>query len=267
MNQGLSRTVSRLLRPLVRYLIAQGFTVIAFLDLLKVVYVEEALAGDQSRATDSQVSLLTGIHRKEVKRLRMLVAEQDAPAGIGRGTNIAARLVAAWVSSPDMRDRDGILKRLPLHGTNEPSFEVLARRIKADMRPRAIVDDLVRAQAVIVDPDGLLRLVRSAYVPDVPEEKLNFLADNVGDHLASAIHNLGANPPFLERALYLDALPIAVINGMRPRIEAAADHLLQDLHQELTPFETATDVDGVRRLRVGVYYYEDHPPLKSGELP
>ena len=263
MNAAFQRALDRLLRPLVRYAMAQGFTFVAFAELLKTLYVDEALHRTTDRApTGSELSLVTGIHRKDIKRLRALVAESLQPARLGRGAHRGAQLVAAWTTSDDTRDASGRPRRLPLHSEAGPSIETLARRIKADMRPRAILDELIRAHVVAIDDDGCARLLRSAYVPEAPEERLDFLAHNVGDHMACAFHNLSGDPPFLERALYLDALPADVAAQARPRIEMAADRLLQDLHKDLNPLECVhKDVAGARRIRVGVYYYEDNALL------
>ncbi len=266
MSDSLNQAVHRLLRPLVRYLIGRGVTFTSLASLLKVVYVEEGLARHGGRpSTDSDLSLATGIHRKEIKRLRTLITEHDNPRDAARGAHIAAQLIGAWVSSDDTREADGRLKDLPLHSATELSFETLTRRIKADVRPRAILDDLIRARAATYEEGGRVRLLRTAYVPDVPHDKLVFLADNVGDHMASAFHNLGTGTPFVERALFFDALPHAALDAARPGIEAAADRLLQGLHRDLTPLESGTETDGQsRRLRVGVYYYEEPTTPEEG---
>jgi hypothetical protein len=63
----------RLLRPLVKLLTAQGLTYPMLADLLKQIYVDVAVrefALGEAAPTDSRVSLLTGVHRKDVKRLR-----------------------------------------------------------------------------------------------------------------------------------------------------------------------------------------------------
>lgn len=257
MNATLTHTVRRLLRPLVRHLIGQGFTWTALVTLLKTLYIEEALARTSGRApTDSDLSLVTGIHRKDVKRLRTTILE-ESDITISRGTHIAAQLIGAWVSHESARNADGDLKALPIHSTTELSVESLVKHIKADMRPRAILDDLLRTQAVAIEDDGKVRLLRDAYVPDIPEEKLHFLADNVGDHMAAAFHNLSDQPPFLERALYFDTLSPSVLADARPRIDAAANDMLQTFYRELTPHEAPGP--GARRVRLGVYYYEDTP--------
>ncbi|HUX18312.1 MAG TPA: DUF6502 family protein, partial [Acidithiobacillus sp.] len=102
MNGVLKTAVLAILRPLVRYLIGQGWTYGALADALKMVYVAEASQhygeADGRTLTDSRVSLLTGIHRKEVKRLRLLLEEHGERPMLRHGANIAAQVVAAWVS-------------------------------------------------------------------------------------------------------------------------------------------------------------------------
>ncbi len=265
MSDVLNQAVHRLLRPLVRYLIVQGVTFPNLANLLKIIYVEEGLAHDWGRGpTDSDLSLATGIHRKEIKRLRAMVTQHSTTQEMTRGAHNTAKLIGAWVSSEDTREADGSPKRLPIHSATELSLETLTRRIKADMRPRAILDDLIRADAAIVDADGRVRLLRTAYVPEAPYDKLAFLADNVGDHMASAFHNLSSDTPFFERALFFDALPSAAVQAARPRIEAAADHLLQGLNRDLMSLESGVQTDPqAQRLRIGVYYYEE--PVSSGD--
>ena len=63
--------LKRLLRPLVRLLIAKGVTLPAMIELLKDVYVGVAVHDLESGSkgpTDSRVSVMTGVHRKDVKR-------------------------------------------------------------------------------------------------------------------------------------------------------------------------------------------------------
>lgn len=255
MNKALYGALRRLLRPLVRYLISQGYTLAAFTEVVRTLYMEEAIAGGGARATDSHLSLVTGIHRKEIKRLRATLAD-DQTESLPPADNLAAQLVAAWVSSPDTRGGDGPLS-LPLRDPVGPSIETLTRAIKADMRPRAILDVLLQTGVVARTSNGRYRLLRSAFVPDLPEDKLAFLGTNVGDHLRSALHNLQTTEPFLERALYIDAIPADALATLRPDIRKAADELLQNLNRALTPFEQPVSTPNSRRLRIGVYYYED----------
>ena len=64
------QAVRAILRPLVRALIAQGVTATAFYRIVKQTYVEVASDAAGRSATDSQVSVMTGVHRRDVKALR-----------------------------------------------------------------------------------------------------------------------------------------------------------------------------------------------------
>src|SRR5665647_525774 len=81
-NQSTSSTESQppvvaairyLLRPLVRLLLSHGISFPTFCDLVKSAYVkvaEEEFKLASKPQTDSRISLLTGIHRREINRLR-----------------------------------------------------------------------------------------------------------------------------------------------------------------------------------------------------
>src|SRR6516165_1390108 len=103
--------IARILRPLVRLFIRCGISFPALCDLLRELYVnvaeyDFALPGKEQ--TDSRVSLLTGIHRKEVRRLRGAGAPVSAvPATLSRTSRIFAR----WLAAPEFTDSDG--KPLP----------------------------------------------------------------------------------------------------------------------------------------------------------
>ena len=86
----LVRALRRLLRPLVRLLLAKQVTYPFLANLLKAVYVEVAerefaIAGKSQ--TTSRLSLLTGIHRKDAERLRLVLwfAQGSAVSGVGTG--------------------------------------------------------------------------------------------------------------------------------------------------------------------------------------
>ena len=75
----LLRACKRILRPLIKAMIAHGITLPAVLSVLKQVYVEVAVDSfrlDGKPITDSRVSMLTGVHRKDVRTVR----ERGVPA-------------------------------------------------------------------------------------------------------------------------------------------------------------------------------------------
>src|ERR1700745_2746954 len=91
--------LARLLRPLVRLCIRSGMTFPALAQLLRELFVnvaEHDFALQGKEQTDSRVSLLTGISRKEVARLRGAGAPvHETPAAVSLTSAVIARWLAA----------------------------------------------------------------------------------------------------------------------------------------------------------------------------
>ena len=61
------------MRPVIRLMMRHGIVLQSFQELVKSVYTEEAekeIRTSGNPVTDLQISLMTGLHRKEVKRFR-----------------------------------------------------------------------------------------------------------------------------------------------------------------------------------------------------
>jgi hypothetical protein len=262
MDADLEAMLVRLLRPLVGALMRRGVGYIALRDLLKRVYVEEALSQHETpgAATDSTISLVTGINRREVKALREALALEVPVETRERATgmSMAARAVATWASAAAFREADGTPRPLQLpddeHG---PGFDALLRLAKVDVRAKTVQEELIRAGVAERMADGRLRLLRAAFTPETPHGMMLFLADNVGDHLRAALHNLeGGAPRFIERALFHNRLTAAQLEAVRPQLTEMAAGLLRDANAALLAAPAEGETTNQRRLRLGVYYYE-----------
>lgn len=274
MDKALKTALLTILRPLVRYLIGRGWTYPVLSELLKSVYVAEAQSHygeDPESVTDSRISLLSGIHRKDVKRLRAELREASATPALRRDASLAARVVASWVSSPRYLDSRKHPKPLPVSaGGSRLSFEKLVRETRADMRPNVILEELVRVGVAEVSADNAVRLLRHAYVSDLPRDKVVYLGDNVCDHLQSALHNLtGQGRPFLERAVYYELIAPEALEQIRPELFRLSEEFLQVVNRKVMPLNT----DAIRRLephgrrmRLGVFYYEDKSRVTADEV-
>jgi hypothetical protein len=93
-----------LLRPLIRLLLSHGISFQVFCELAKSVYVkvaEEEFRLASKPQTDSRISLLTGIHRREINRLRNeLVTEIN----LSQHASMSALLLTIWSGHPDYLD-------------------------------------------------------------------------------------------------------------------------------------------------------------------
>ena len=235
-----------LFAPLARLLVAQG---VAFPDLaerLKGHYVRAATAQAEGKPTDSRLSVLTGLQRRDVARLKGFAAKPPRPSPL-------TRLVALWSSDPDYAP-DGASRALPRHGP-APSFEALAKRIRKDVHPRALLDTLLEAGTAALSEDGqTVHLRQTAYVPAPGSEaQLGYLAVNVGDHLATAADNLSGQPPRFERALHYRGLTEAQARALAKEFEAGQTALLETLNRKAHAMKQDAPEGANARIRAGGY--------------
>ncbi|CAA2156051.1 DUF6502 family protein [Methylobacterium brachiatum] len=262
--------LARLLRPLVRLLVARGLTFPALTDLLRELYVnvaEHDFALPGKEQTDSRVSLLTGIHRKEVRRLRGAGAPVSAvPAVVSR----TSRIIARWIADPAFTDPQG--QPLPLPRTAEagaPSFEALVAGVTRDLRPRAVLDEWLDRGLAFTDAQDRIVLAEAAYVPrgdGGAEPQLYYFGRNLHDHIAASVANiLGDTPRFLERAVHYDGLSKELAAQLEARAREIAMAALQQANREAHA-ACATDPGGPHRWNFGLYVYaEAAPPARPAD--
>ena len=258
------------LRPLARLMIARGITLPAAVAALKEVFVEVAARDFRLRGklpSDSRVSLLTGLHRKDVRAIR----ENAHPLSAPRSGGLGATVVGRWLGDPAFAAADGrprALPRLPSEDPAAPSFEVLVTGISKDVRPRTVLDELLRLG--ILDWDQTadeVRLLKEAFVPSGPSEALlGFFRDNLHDHLAAAVGNLLAAPEAnraFERAVYYNRLRPGDVAALEAEARTLALAAMRHLNSLALERQQAARGDQAarERFRFGAFFFRaDDPP-------
>jgi hypothetical protein len=244
-----------LLRPLVRVMIACGVTLPALVAALKECFVEVAVSDFRlggREASDSRASLVTGVHRKDVRAIR----ERSRPVSTPRAGGLAATVVGRWLGRPDHLDTAGQPRRLP-----RPDFDALVAGVSKDVRPRTVLDELLRLGLVELGAGDTVRLLVDAFVPARDgEELLAFFRLNLHDHLAAAAANLLAGPDerrFLERAVYYNNLRPADVDRLEAEARTLALAALRHLNGlALEMQQAAREIGGAsERFRFGVYFF------------
>jgi hypothetical protein len=259
-SNALGRAVMRLLRPLVRLLLERQLEFSFVSNLLKALYVEVAehdLAIPERRATDSRISLLTGIHRREVKRIRGELRER---AGIPKAVTLGALLVSRWIGDPEFVDAEGRPRALPRRAAGaEPSFESLVGSVSTDIPPRSILDEWLRLGVVEEDESRLLRLVTESFVPEQGfDEKAHFFGRNLRDHIATGAHNLvGVRPAFFDRSVYYDGLTRESAEKLSEIASKDGAALLNKMNREALELQRADQGKerAKHRMTLGSYFY------------
>lgn len=263
----------RILRPLVRLLLAHGVTYPFLANLLKSVYVEvakEEFPLPEKKQTDSRISLLTGVHRKDVKRLseEPKVGKLPPPS-----ISLGAQLVARWVSQAAYLDRQRRPRPLPrlARDGGVRSFEALVESVSKDIRPRAILDEWLRLGVARIDEQDRVCLNVEAFIPEKGlDEKAYYFGQNLHDHLAAGVHNLlGRPPPFLERSVYYDRLSPASIQELTVLSKEVGMQALKEINRRAIKLERrdAAGQNAGMRMNFGIYFFSaphDDTPNEEG---
>lgn len=262
----------RVLRPLVHLLLAKGVTYPILADFLKSVYVEVAdkdFEIEGKSQTDSRISLLSGVHRKDVKRLRQDAYKEDTiPAAVSLG----AQLVARWTGDKKYRDKDGKLRTLSKleKDGGALSFEALVKSVSKDIRSRAVLDEWLRLGIVTIEEGDNVRLSTDAFIPDKGfDEKAFYFGQNISNHLAaSALNLLDHKPPFMDRSAHYDELSIESVNELHALARTVGMEAIHTISQRAMELEEQdkTSNEEKHRMNFGVFFYSQEDEKDSDDV-
>ena len=100
--------------------------------------------------TDSRISIMTGVHRKDVRTIR-----QSGSLKLGHSP-LHARALAQWTGNLKFLTPDGT--PAPLAKTGLGSFEDLVASVSTDIRPRTLLDEWQQRGVVSVVDDTIITL-------------------------------------------------------------------------------------------------------------
>lgn len=262
-DKPITRALRHLLRPLVRLLLSQGISFQVFSEMVKAAYVrvsEEEFKLDAKPQTDSRISLLTGIHRREVSRLRN---QSDVRSELSQHASMSALLLTIWSGHPEYLDEQSKPRPLPRLASQSggPSFESMVRSISKDFRARVVLDEWLRQGIVTLDQHDQVHLTTEAFVqPKGIDEKIFYFGKNIHDHLAATVHNLNGPPPlFMERCVYYDKLTQASIDELASYSREIGMKALHAVNKRAA-FLQQRDMgkpDAINRNNFGIYHFSE----------
>jgi hypothetical protein len=220
------------------------------------------------RDTDSAISALSGVHRKDVREWR-----QNGLSGrIAQELSISSQVFARWVQDPLYRDRRKRPKALPRLGA-EPSFDTLARSVTQDVHPYTVLTELMRLGLVQVQTHKGVEMVvphRDGFVPPPgSREILELFGANLADHAAAAVGNLLGQRPRLEQSVFAE--------GITPESAEALGELARKLWAQARSEMVAEATrrfeadqgrdDATSRLRFGTYFWAGDVASGASDTP
>lgn len=272
-----AQAMARVLQPLARLMIDHGLQLPSMVELLKNELVQQAAAAyglADKGSSDSRIALLTGVHRKDVKRLREAPVSASAAVPL---VPVAASVVARWISEPRFLNTDQTarpLARTPRRrGVGEPDFTTLVAEVSRDVGARAVLDELARLGVVELREDGYVALKTSGFVPhEGLEESFHFLAANVSEHLATAVHNLAPDrqgPLMLEQSAFSQDLSAEQAGQLQQQARRLWASSLRQFLQTATVAEQRSQADAgpKHRIRFGVYFHDTLQDAQGSTAP
>ena len=258
-----------MIEPLACWLIRSGVGYTEFATALKTVFFDEANKEAQrigQKPTDSAISLLAGMHRKDINALR-LAKEQNVPKHrlVRKSISMSSQVLGRWLAKEWPHS-------IPVQDA-PISFDTLVRAISNDKHPRSVLQELERLGAVRVENDQV-HLLKQAFIPKASTlEAHDIFAANIADHLAAGVHNLtqanatddantsgnesGNETQFIEQSVFADELTEASTQKLRQLSAQAWQQIMRDILEQaiLLNEQDADQPEATHRFRVGLYAY------------
>ena len=263
MQEVLQKSVFRLLRPLARLLLRHGVSHAEFADWAKQAFVREAeqnFGVGGKKTTVSRIATVTGINRKEVKRIQELPADIST---LSSKHNRAARVVTGWLQDTDFLDESGQAKPLE-YGDPDKPFNQLVKRYSGDVPHKAMLKELqLNGILEMLDKDNVT-LQANAYIPNKSEEeRLALMGQDISELIKTIDHNHQSTPEqaYYQRKVCYDNLPLEAVEQFRSMANEDCQALLIKFNSWLVKHDRDSNpaASGTGRIRagVGLHYFEE----------
>ena len=253
------------LRPLARALLRAGIGYREFAEISKAAFGDVATKdyGIRGRPTNiSRVAVMTGLTRKEVRRLRNK-SESGEETDISRPMPMAV-ILHRWYTEAEFLDADGKPKDLEFDGA-KGSFSELVRKYGGDIPPGAMRTELKRIDALEEMADGKLRVLkRNVSGREINERLADGLEFIVYPGLLALAHNT-RHEVGEETWVMRNAAISRVRDSDVPRLRRIGSDRLAEFVESIddlfAAYETLHDDDNEgsseKAVGIGVFYFEE----------
>ncbi len=266
----IANALKRVFKPFVKLMLANNLTYTFAIDVIKGLFVEIAerdFTLDNKRQTDSRISLMSGVHRKDVRRLREHQPDVDEvmPANVSLGSQV----IATWNANPEYLNEIGLPRPLPRFAASnaDQTFEGLVRSLSTDIHPRAVLDEWLRLGIATIDDESFVHLTTDMFIPqDGYEEKVFYFGHNMHDHAQAAVSNVLGQPiSYFERCVHYDELSKTSVDVIEEFAKKHSMKVLRGVNKvaDVSAFNDKTNPEAKMRMTYGVYFY--HEPMQEVE--
>ncbi len=220
------QTLSSLLAPLAWLMVDSGISLPEGVELLKKNLIDAALTKEPDTSV-SQISLMTGLHRKDIKRFETETAPQSKGSA-------AARVLSLWKNDPDFQ---GHGQPLALKRVGPAGFDALVKRAKVDAAPATMLSVLTASGNAIERENGQIAFASASLVPKGQQERLQAAVATLRPHLDTTIGNLTGARTQWDQALRYSHLTEDAARQLEAQAAELALEMLQRLDKQAFGFQ------------------------------
>jgi hypothetical protein len=256
------RAFRGIFRPLAGILLRAGVTWREVVDIGKATYVDVATQdfGIRGRPTNvSRVSILTGLTRREVSRIRKVLAEPDDD--VVDSMNHATRVLTGWYTDDEYVDANGDPLPLDAEGS-DVSFDALCKRYVGDVAPSTMLKELKHVGAVVDDSQGKLVAKMRTFMPRQLDAtqilSSGSVLQDLGKTVAYNLYRSADDMPKFERRATNTRVRASAVPAFQAFLDAEGQAFLERVDAWLTANEASDDGgEETVRLGLGAYWIEE----------
>jgi hypothetical protein len=273
---GASQTaLMRILRPVVKLMIHLGMPLQSFIEVLKATYVEVAekhFAEEGRPLTDSQVSVLTGVHRKDVRRLRTQPLQSDSLT-----PSLSMQVAMAWTGISGLLDEDGapcaLARRNAKLGNGQTvqgqklqlgakSFDDLVESMTSDVSATAVLKEMLRQNMVQEVVPDIYKLTPQWFTSDEKlSDKIGAISLHIHDRIDATVQNLMTGNRFHRVfSVYSSAVSADTVERLKETFDRDGVKILNKLNTRVVQGEHSL-VPGQSPVRMSCGFYIYSEPL------
>lgn len=254
------------LRPIVKILLRYGIGYSQFAEAVKTTYVDIGSSefGIRGRPTNiSRVAVMTGLTRKEVRRIRTKI-EEGSDTIVAKSTPIT-EILTRWHAEKEFLDSAGRPATLPFTG-ERGSFSALVKKFGGDVPAGAMRTELRRVGSIEEHSNGDLTVKLRSFWPSDETGKLeSALLHHVYPLLSTVAHN---TDPATDMENNTDAqysvYSLRIDQEDRPRLRRMCADRLSDIAESFDDLfvayehgDKSGDIQAKPPIAVGIYYFEE----------
>ena len=233
--------IARLFQPVATLGLRTGVKLQELLELLKQALVESSkqeLERNNEQITISQLSLMSGVHRKDVTRI--LSTGETPPDDY----SLVSRVIAQWKENKRFQTANGQPRTLTFSGKDN-QFAVLVALVSKELNSGTILSELIRVGAVKKTVHGI-KLLKAGYVPATNiKTALTFMTSDVADLIEAVQENtkVGLSDRNLHLKTEYDNVPDKYAEELREWLRKEGSKFHEKVQNHLSKYDKDLNPD------------------------